>query len=256
VIDMNKKLTITLPLLALLFFGIVGQTLAQTRVPGVHQEDYFIYDITSHWSSSNASLTVPPYLLGINDTRWYNVTVSSVQGINVTARTAQHFANGTDDNRLITLDVDSGSIYFMVGFQGFFDANLVAGDLLRPSGNDTVTINQTISRDYASGKRETNVLTLSYPVTDYTNSSLGTATVTYYIDKATGVLVERKDYAEFPDQNGSEVWVLKDTNLWANTAAPIPWLIITVVVVVIVVAIVSLVFLRNRKGHRGKNRLR
>ena len=177
VIDMNKKLTIALPLLAFLVFGLVGQTLAQTRLPGVHQEDYFIYDITSHWSSSNASLSVPPYLLGINDTRWYNVTVSGVQGINVTARTAQHFANGTDDNRLITLDVDSGSIYFMYGFQGFFDANLTVGELLRPSGNSTVTINQTISRDYVSGKRDTNVVAISYPITDSTNSSIGTATV-------------------------------------------------------------------------------
>ncbi len=254
---MNRKLAITFSLLALLALSIIGQSFAQTRLPGVNQEDFFRYDIYSQWSTSNASLTAPAYLLDINNTRWFNITISSVQGINVTARTAQRFANGTDDNRLVTLDVDSGNMYFMYGFQGFFDANLTAGDLLRPSGNNTIpiTINQTISRDYASGKRDTNVVSVSYPVTDLSNSSIGTTTVTYYIDKATGVLVERKDYTEFADQNGSENWILKETNLWAITAAPMPWLMISIIIVIIViVAIVALMFLRNRRGHGRKNR--
>jgi hypothetical protein len=69
------------------------------------------------------------------------------------------------------------------------------------------------------------------------------------------VLVERKDYTEFADENGSENWVLKETTLWAITAAPVPELtIIVVAVVIVIVAIGSVAFLRNRRIHRRKNR--
>ncbi len=263
---MNKKLCISILLLSLLCLGIVGQALAQTRLPGVHYGDNFVYSLVSNWSSSNSSLTVPSELVDFNSTLSFNVTVTAVQGVNVTAMTVQRFGNNsTDDNRLITMNVDSGSNYFMNGFAGFFDANLGAGDLLRPSGNDTnpvtgvtsesVRINQTIPRTYASGTRDTNVVTVSYPVIDASNTTLGTQTITYYIDKAVGVLVERKDYTEFPDQNGTELWTLKSTNVWTVSPPPLelPLPILIAVVAVVVVIVVAVVY-RGRKGRRKRSR--
>lgn len=262
---MNLKLTAALSLTVLLCFGLVGQSLAQTHMPGVQPGDEFVYGITSYWSSSNASLTAPVQFLDVNNTLWYNVTVSYVQETNVTAMTAQHFVNNTEDNRLITLDVESDTMYFMEGFRGFYLANLSVNDLLHPTGEDGedgLRVNETVSREYASGKRDTNVVTISGPSTlasDPTNTTVGTTTITYYIDKATGVLVERKDFTEFPDQSGTEQhWVLKWTSLWTITTPvaefPLPIPVLIAIVVVVVVAISATIFYKKWRTRPKRHR--
>jgi hypothetical protein len=200
----------------------------------------------------------------INGTVAYNVTVSAVIDVNVTATNTWKFSNGTELNSLVTLDTDSGTLFFSVydwAFLGFYNANLGVNDVLYPGGNltDPIRINQTTTREYASGKRDTNVVIISYDsslASDPTNSTVGTTTITHYIDKATGVLVERKIFTEFPDQNGTELWKLKSTNLWAVSAAPLDPLMIVVAVVaaVVVAAVVGVVYRgRRRRGRRSRH---
>ena len=152
----------------------------------------------------------------------------------------------------------------MEGFHGFYLANLNVNDLLHPTGEegeDGLRVNETVSREYASGKRDTNVVIISGPSilgSDLTNTTVGTTTITYYIDKATGVLVERKDYSEFPGQNGTEQhWVLKWTSLWTvspSTEFPLPIPVLIVIVVVTVVAILAAVFYKIRKARGRRHR--
>ncbi len=259
---MNKKLTTALTLLCLLCFGMMAQALAQTQAPGVKGGDYFVFSINSQWSSSNSSLTVPPYLLEVNTTDYYRVMISDVQSPNVTATNVWHFQNGTDINSLAILDLNTGElVYYIPGvpaFQGFSYANISVNEPLYPLIEGSPTMNQTITRDYGSGQRETNVITLTYNVTDITNSTLGTETASLYFDKLTGVLVERSVYTEFPDQNGSEIWTLTETNLWtvpiAQVELPLPLPVIIAIVAVIVVAIVAVLFLKNRKKSKKRSK--
>ncbi len=257
---MNKKLTIILPLLCLLSIGLIGQALGQTHQPGVRPEDYFVYNLFSNWSTSNSSLTAPRELVDFNNTLWFNVTVSYIQNNNVTWRTSQHFANNSDDNRLITMDLETGTNYFMFGFQGIFQSNLTIGDLIYPSGNasELPRINQTITLDYLSGKRDTNVVTITQPVASGDLTKNGSQTTTYYIDKTSGVLVERKDYVEFPDENGTETWKLTRTNLWMISPPPfelpLPLPILIAIVAVVVVAVVVIVVFRMRGNQRRRHR--
>ena len=256
---MNKKLTTALTLLCLLCFGMMAQTSAQTQAPGVKEGDYFVFSITSQWSSSNSSITVPTYLLDINKTDYYKVMVSSVQSPNVTATNMWHFKNGTDINSLAILDLNSGElVYYIPGlpaFQGFSYANISVNEPLLPSVQDSPTMNQTIKRAYGSGQRDTNVITLSYDVTDSSNSTIGVETTSLYFDKATGVLVERNVYTEFADQNGSAIWILTETNLWTVPVAKIelPLPIIVAIVAAIIVVIVAVVYFKTRKNRKKKS---
>ncbi len=255
---MNSKLTVAIPLLILLCFGLAAQAFAQTRAPGVKAEDYLTFSITTRWNSSNSSLTVPDRLVDINNTDYYKVSVSDVTAFNVTATNVWRFKNGTELPALVILDTDTGSMFYMNGYQGFFDANLTAGDLLHPSGSDLITINQTISRDYASGKRDTNVVTLSAQiVNNATNVTLGKEEVNFYIDKATGVLVELFDTTEYFDtaETGSTIWLLTETNLWAASSPQSELLlpIIVAIVAVIVVVIVAVLYFKTRKKRKKKS---
>ncbi len=261
-IPMNKKIVITLSLLTVLCLSLTGQALAQAWSPGVKPGDYFTYSVSTYWNSSNSSRTVPVYLLENNNTKWYNVSVSRVSGNNVTATNSWEYNNGTRGNSLVDMDVATGEVLFAIqglpAFQGFFASNLNSGDLLRPilNENETVRIDRTITREYLSGGRDTNVANTSYAVTDYYNSTIGTETVTFYIDKATGALVERINYVEFPDETGSIEWKLIDTNAWVvsgpQISLPLPLPIIIAIIIAIIIVIVVALFFRGRRHSKKK----
>jgi hypothetical protein len=256
---MNRKLAVTLSLLMILGFGSVGQVLAQNGMPGVSRGDEFVYSITTHWSTSDPALMPPSVLLEYNSTTHYNVTVITVQSTNVTIMNNLAFTNGTVLSSPSLSNVASGQLYQSIpgypAFQGFFDVNLAVNSPLYPSGNQSVTINQTVTRDYSSGKRDTNVVTGDFPISDINNKT-GTQTITFYIDKSKGVLVERDDVLVFPDYTASIIWTLKSTNLWSVSAAPLPLPlpVIIIIAVVIIVVVVGLVVYRERKSSKKKNR--
>jgi hypothetical protein len=266
VICMNKKLTITISLLILLCFGVVGQALAQTRTPGVKANDYLVYKITTHWNPASASEDTPPTLIDLNNTKHYNVTINGISGANVTTNQLWDFVNGTELPYLVVWNLESAESYYMSSqFEGIVGANLGVGDLLHPSGNDSLTINQTITRNYASGARETNVVQLSSPVQNSTTDSvtnqttyttIGNQDLTFYLDKATGVLVEQRSEISSisPVEAGSTIWTLKETNLWevsASTTTELSTPIIIAIVAVIVIVVVAIVFVViRRNGHR------
>ena len=268
VICMNKKLTITISLLIILCFGVVGQALAQTRTPGVKANDYLVYNITTHWNPASTSEAAPSILVDLNNTKEYNVTITGVSGANVTTNQLWDFVNGTELPYLVVWNLETAESYYMTSeFEGIVGANLGVGDLLHPSGNDSLTINQTITRDYASGARDTNVVQLSSPVQNSTIDSatnqttyttIGNQDVTFYIDKATGVLVEQRSEISSltPVESGSTVWTLKETNLWnvssSTTTIELSMTLIIAIVAVIVIVVVAVVFVVIRKGHRKR----
>jgi hypothetical protein len=265
---MNMKLATAIALLIILSFGVVGQAFAQTRTPGVKGGDNLVYNITTHWTSDNASQTAPDSLIELNNTKNYNVTISGTDGANITTTQLWNFVNGTQIPYLDVWNIESAETFYMSGlFEGIVGANLNVGDVLHPAGNDSFIVNQTITRNYASGARETNVVELSSPVQNSTTDTLtnqttyitiGNEYITYYIDKATGVMVEQRTQIDSisPQESGSVVWTLNKTNLWdvsSSASAPISLSIIVVIVVVIVVVIAAVVVLRmNRKGHRKR----
>ena len=216
---MNRKLTVAVLLLVLIALGSAGQTMAQTRDIGVHVGDNFVYSIHTLWST-NASATVPSYLVEINSTVFV-VNVTAVQNPNVNATIAWIFSNGTQINDLITLDVDSGAVLYFVPdtpvFQGFYVSNLVVGERLRPTGNDSSTLVQHLTvGNYSSGVRYANVVEIDSSVPG------GTEAKTLYVDKAAGVLVQFIDYIQLPDQSDVIAWALRETNLWAVSSSQNP----------------------------------
>ncbi len=262
------KLATAISLILILSIGVAGQALAQTRTPGVKGGDYLIYNLTTHWTSDNASDT-PFDLTDLNNTKVYNVTISAVQDGNITTTQLWDFKNGTEIPFLVVWNIETAQSYYMSSeFEGIVGANLNVGDLLHPGGNDTFAVNQTITRNYASGPRETNVVELINPVQNATTNSdtnettyntIGNETLIYYIDKATGVLVEQNTEIDSftAPESGSVIWTLKDTNLWtvsADSSFPeitMP-IIIAIVSVVIVVVVLAVVLMMRKKGGRKR----
>ncbi len=233
---------------------INGSVLVQGVSSGVHAGDYFNYSIVTHWDSVNSSLTSPPnYLVYNNQTKMYNVSVYYAADADVIAMNTWEYYNGTTDFARVEMEVENGTVYLATSafaFQGFYAAKLNAGDLLQPLRVDGLRINETVTRDYASGKRDTNVVSVSYQVRDYYNISIGTETVTYYIDKATGIMVERLENTVFPDQTGSIEWKLVATNLWvvSSQSYSIFEIALIIAVILIIIGLLFYFYMRRRKN--------
>jgi hypothetical protein len=273
---MKRKLVFALSLLALLCFAMVGQILGQTGTVGVNANDEFTYTIGDFWSSSNSSATAPADLLTTNDTQWYNVTVSEISASNVTTIDNWQYINGTDNTAVVVQDVNSGTSYLMNGLINIVGANLVPGDRLYPTGNDTRIINQTVSFNYGSSKRDTNAVVTTYPTLDSLNNVVGYEISAFYFDKATGVLAARSDFTVDAEENVTILILLEDTNLWTITQLPsiitprsstppnpvslqvfgisLPIFVASVVATIVIVVVVSAVLLRGRRRHKRKFR--
>jgi hypothetical protein len=263
---MNTQLAIAISLSIILCIGFVGQVFAQVIVPGVKPSDTFSYEVKTYFSSDNASATVPAGLIDYNNTSQFKVVISSVSGVNATATYIWDFVNGTEIPFLLTQDVFSGLSYYksfsVPPIEILVGANIVSGALLHPSGNDTITVNQTISRNYAGGDRETNLIEFTQPIvnSETDNTTVGMSTDTYYIDKATGVMVEQDSKIEHylnPTESQSLVWKLKETNSW-NASAPLSVSLAMISLALVAVSVLLVasvaVYVLRRKRNRKKSR--
>ena len=184
-----------------------------TRLPGVSVGDTFTYDVSSFWSSSAANAVAPQGLLEINQTESFRVTITTISGPMVSTSDVWIFKNGTEYNSTGLVNVETG--YNSGGFWPVVAANLGKDDLLHPAGQNGITVNETITREYPSGAREINHFKLNYQGNDE-NFGYFIAESDYYFDRATGMLVELYDRSTFLGANmqSAILWKIKASNVW------------------------------------------
>lgn len=204
-------LVFTLLILTVIILTYSG-TKNLTRLPGVSVGNTFTFDVSNFWSSSAANAVVPEWLLEINQTESFQVTITDVSGPIVSTSDAWFFKNGTIHNSTSLVNVESG---YNSGFWAVVAANLGKDDLLHPAGTNGITVNETIPWEYPSGARETNHFKINYQGNDETYGYY-TAESDYYFDKATGMLVELHDKSTFLGANmqSAILWKIKASNVW------------------------------------------
>lgn len=190
-------------------FILVSTTMlfAQAQVIGVAKDNFFEYNMVAHWNSISTS--APAELLELNQTAVVRVTVNSVSGSVISTKVSTHFVNGTDATVDGSCNIDTGEC---IGLP-FIAANLGKNDLVNPSASEAWYINETISRAYKDGPRETNHLKLQY---NDTIQDLGQLirVYDYYFDKSTGVLVEYTTETSYSDITGVTQSNLLASNVW------------------------------------------
>jgi hypothetical protein len=215
-LSMIKKVVIAASLLVLLSFAMFGSARGQTLTAGVAAGESFSYSLTSFWTSSDEYASIPSDLVVINQTESLEARISDVSGSNVTIFTATYFRNGTADAIRGSVELQTGES--TGGFVAIIAANLTAGDRIHSLGQDTITINDTVIRSYASGDRETNQI-----IIEYQNATTGTTgSVDRYFDKQTGILVEEVDETSYtnPDTTTRITTKLKEATAWSVPEFP------------------------------------
>jgi hypothetical protein len=186
---MDKGKIILAFLLIALLFAIGKPAAASVRTPGVSVGDTFTYsNVSFNWYSNDPSATPPTEWEGLNGTAWFRGTVGNVVGTNVTSSSLSHYNNGTERTQNGWLDVDTGDGVNMSLI--FVSANLNAGDFIYSSGiYSTWYINETISRTYPGGPRDTNHINVTMEASSPPYAYIYLST-NFYWDRATGVLTK------------------------------------------------------------------
>jgi hypothetical protein len=150
----------SLIIIALLSFTMLlaatSSASAQTVVPGVSKGETFDYSYSLIWTSTDASATPPSDLVEYNNTQRIEFRITDVSGSEISVDFIRIFSNGTQTVQSGSINVESGTVTVPYGFL-IVGANLNKGQQVYPTGGHQV-ITDTVMRSYASGQRETNVI--------------------------------------------------------------------------------------------------
>jgi len=220
----NKKLVFAVLLLAVIVIGTVAATVfSNPKHPtlvkvGVNVGDSFTYSLSGISSGSVPSSINPDFSI-YNDTSYYKVTVTAINGTSVTLDTNWVFRNGTNVESPQTINLASGILSDLSGFYPLYPSDMNANQTIYPHVYNDVIVNGTSPEPYASGQRETNYYTLEnlfYNTQDPTGSTQVATYDQVYFDRQTGMLtslVDIKDYNN-PELSTEIIWTLTNTNVW------------------------------------------
>jgi hypothetical protein len=232
---MNKRLLVITFLLCLVFFAMFKAALGQTIIAGVNNGDSFTYHLSSYWTSSDPFASIPASLLNYNHTAAVEVRIDNVIGSDIAILIVTYFSNGSDPIPLMgSVNLQSGESYG--GFSAIISSYLVEGERIHPLGPDTITINQTVTKNFESGSRQTNRIHITAR-----NETIGaTSSVDRYFDKVTGILVESTDETSYdnPSEKAVITWTLVASSVWSIPEFPVI-LALPIVMVVTAFAVIA-----------------
>ncbi|HMK94161.1 MAG TPA: hypothetical protein VK536_02050 [Candidatus Limnocylindrales bacterium] len=220
----SKKLIVAIILVILI--AVAAAAIAYTykkpssssqSLAGVQVGNTFTYSITGSCSNPVPSIDYPGFYQ-LNQTQYYKVTITGVQGNTVTLKTDWVFNNETDVQQQQTIDLSNGMMTTQEGFWGLYPADLKVSNLIYPY-NSTVAVNATITKSYTSGNRALDyygISTTQAYALDPTQSTQRTLYDEVYFDKQTGMLTNFNEIQEYnnPQLEVEVIYALTNTNVW------------------------------------------
>ena len=186
---------------------------------GVHVGDVFNYKLNGV-SVLGPDATTPAYLADYNNTEIYQITITGVNGTEVSFITLWKFYNGTTVTLPQTLDIANGNKTDSNGFWAIYPANLKQSDLLRPKGFDGQRVNATDNVAYGSSSRHRDFWAIEnqfFNVNDPTHNTWSDDYVGVYFDQQTGMLTTLSHIQRFnnPQYNLIITWQLVNCTVWS-----------------------------------------
>jgi hypothetical protein len=235
---MKLKLQPTVLLLVFLLLASSNATASKTYAPGVAQGDYFTYEMYGVFTSNHSNTTMDIPQFEYNNTQWVKIKITSVEGSVIHQIYILHFKNESETELNFETNVTPANknSSFVGQAVPICAANEEAGD---PVPSAQLTINETVSRVYSGGSRETNHAQWNSS-DDWGNC---------YFDRETGMLIEFVRTHRFTNNGTGEVIDKTDvinlisTNKWEINISQPPITLYFGILGVTVVALLSFILL-------------
>ncbi len=220
----SKKIYIAIVLLVILIVAGIALIYATLTTPkpvvvGVKVGDTFTYSLQGVSILTSLDAVEPEGFSQYNQTDYYKVVITAINGTRVSMDTKWRFLNGTEVNSSQTIDIANGEKTDENGFWALYTSGLNTGDLLRPKGYDGNTVNNTYSAPYTSGNRMRCYWFITgqfQDMTDPTGSTLMYDYLYMYFDQETGMMVAMQDlrYYNNPERSETLMWTLTNSTVW------------------------------------------
>jgi hypothetical protein len=202
---------------AIVYATQISKSGANIKV-GVNVGDTFTYKLTGDSILFSSDAATPAYLSEYNETNYYEVIITGVNGSVVSFNTIWQFTNGTAIKNSDWINLVTGN--YSGDFWAIYPSNLKVTNLLYPKEKDTALIvNSTGSQSFSTGDRTTNYWHLENEFTN-TNDPTGSTTqvnlIEVYFDKQTGMLDYLDNVQEYnnPQYNILITWQLTSSTVW------------------------------------------
>ena len=200
--------------------AVVYATMTAPKVEvGVKVGDTFTYSLKGTSTLIDETAVETPGFSNYNNTDYYKITVTSLNGSSVSMDTSWRFLNGTEVNSAQTIDVGNGQKSDENGFWAVYPANLNIGSALRPTGYDETHVNNTDTYTYTGSVRERCFWRINNQFYDVRDESRETLMYDYrdiFFDRETGMLTSFTTHQFYnnPEMELVIVWTLVDSSVW------------------------------------------
>jgi hypothetical protein len=223
----NRNTAIVVAVIVIVLIAIVATVLSQTLTQpsksingdGLKVGDTFTYKLTGSTVLGSPDVVIPEEIRQYNDTDYYQVTVTSINGTQVLLSTTWQFNNGTQITRPQIIDLSNGAKADPNGFWALYSSNLNVRDLLHPKGTDGLIVNSTDTQKFADSSRARNCWSTEsqfVDANDTTGNTMRNVFVGVYFDKQTGML-DKLTHIEFftnPEIELIITWELTSSSVW------------------------------------------
>lgn len=229
----RKHLTRDIGIAVAVIVVVVGASVAALYLTGISAKknqvppanlplavgDTFSYKLSGSTVLGSSDDVTPKEFLQYNNTDYYQVNVTAIEGNQVSLETTWQFKNGTQITNPQVIDLSSGSCAQLAGFSYLYPSNLNVTDPLYPQETSKLVVNSTSTQQYAHSSRATNYWATEDEFIDTADQSGNTARYDYisvYFDRQTGMLdqLTRIQFFTNPEIQLTTIWQLVSSNVW------------------------------------------
>ena len=193
---------------------------AQTSVnPALKVGDTFTYKLNGSSVLGSADAVTPEEFVQYNNTEYYQVTVTKINGSQVAIGTRWQFNNGTQISGMQVVDLSTGASADPTGFDYLYSSNLNVNDKLYPKETSGLSVNSSSTQKFANSSRATNYWAIEsnfINTSDQTGNTMRNDFIGVYFDKQTGMLdkLTRIEFFTNPQILLTINWELTSSNVW------------------------------------------
>ena len=222
--NIGIALAVTTVILIAFFYGFYTlgsqaskSTLSQAE--GLKVGDTFTYNLTGSTVLGSGDTVIPAEFYQYNETNYFRVTVTEVNGTQVDLSTTWAFYNGTQVTRPQILDLSNGGEADQNGFFAVYSPDLKVNALIHPKGDDGLIVNSTSTQEFANSSRTMNYWSIEKEFIDSSDPTANTMRNEFmgvYFDEQTGILY-KLTHIEFytnPEIELTITWQLISSNVW------------------------------------------
>ncbi len=204
---------------ALQYSSHSGNTPAATSGSPLTVGDTFTYKLSGSAALGNSDVLIPQEFMQYNETDYYQVTVTQIEGTQVFLNIVWQFKNGTQVTNPQIIDLSTGATVDPTVFSYLYPSNLNVSDLLYPQETSKLTVNSTSTQRFGDSSRATNYWTTEdeyINTSDQTGNTLRDDYIAVYFDKQTGILdqLTRIEFFTNPEIELTITWQLVSSNAW------------------------------------------